>query len=160
VRSIDIIRRYAGTQGAIMVVRDAEGGSWKKLGGSASDMNARTSIEEELLDIDDSLSAPGLKRSRSRSFHSEEPERKRQHISPEPSSLCLAPAPNPIAQAIFQRALPDAKASLGAGDVFLTEGWRERWCRCSRVSFTHFFSHAAYMRVAVSSITRWSPISS
>ncbi|KAJ8586714.1 hypothetical protein M405DRAFT_853221 [Rhizopogon salebrosus TDB-379] len=123
---------YAGTQGAIMVVRDAEGDSWKKLGGSASDMNARTSTEEELLDIDDSLSAPGLKRSRSRSFHSEEPERKRQHISPEPSSLCLAPAPNPIAQAMFQRVLPDAKASLGTGDVFLTEGWRERWCRCSR----------------------------
>jgi len=132
VRSIDIIRRYAGTQGAIMVVRDAEGGSWRKLDGNASDVDARTSREEELLDIDDSLVAPGQKRSRSQSFYSEEPERKKQHISPEPSSLCLAPPQNPIAQAMFQRVLSDTKASLGAGDVFLTEGWRERWCRCSR----------------------------
>jgi E3 ubiquitin-protein ligase UBR7 len=38
--------------------------------------------------------------------------------------VCLAPPANPVAEKIFQ------DASLGAGDVFLTEGWRERWCRC------------------------------
>ncbi|OJA16444.1 hypothetical protein AZE42_03811 [Rhizopogon vesiculosus] len=132
--SIDTLRRYAGTQGAIMVVRDTEDSSWRKLDGDASGMNASTTTEGDLLDIDDSLAAPGQKRSRSQSFHSEGPERKKQHISPEPSSPCLAPSPNPVAQAIFQgsQLLSDTEASLGAGDVFLTEGWRERWCRCSR----------------------------
>jgi len=134
-----------------MVVRDTEDSSWRSLGGDSSGVNASTTMEEELLDIDDSLAAPGQKRSRAQSFHSEEPERKKQHISPEPSAPCLAPAPNPIAQAIFQGSqLPsDSNAYLGAGDVFLTEGWRERWCRCSRVSFvyaslvTYSCSHAS-----------------
>lgn len=119
-----------------MVVRDTEDSSWRLLGGNSSGVNASTTMEEELLDIDDSSAASGQKRSRAQSFHSEEPERKKQHISLEPSAPCLAPAPNPIAQAILQgsQLLSDSNASLGAGDVFLTEGWRERWCRCNRVS--------------------------
>ncbi|KAG1725877.1 uncharacterized protein EDB91DRAFT_1167056 [Suillus paluster] len=134
VHSIDILRRYAGTQGVIMVVRDAEDSPWKKLGGIPLGADAPTTTEDELLDVDDSLAAPGQKRSRTQSLHLEEPDRKKQHISPEPSSPCLAPAPNPIAQTISQglQRPSDTKASLGAGDVFLTEGWRERWCRCSR----------------------------
>lgn len=117
VRSIDTLRRYAGTQGVIMVVRDSEDSPWRKLG-----------------DIDDSLAGPGQKRSRSHSFHSEAPERKKQHVLPESSSPCLAPAPNLIAQAIFQGSQQpsDTKVALGEGDVFLTDGWRGRWCRCSR----------------------------
>lgn len=134
VRSIDILRRYAGTQGVIMVVRDTEDSPWKKLGGNPSGVDAPTTAEDQPLDVDDSLAAPGQKRSRSHSLHSDEPERKKQHISPEPSSPCLAPAPNPIAQAIFQglQQPSGTKEPLGVGDVFLTEGWRERWCRCSR----------------------------
>lgn len=134
VRSIDTLRRYAGTQGVIMVVRDSEDSPWRKLGGNPLCADAPTAMEDDLLDIDDSLAGPGQKRSRSHSFHSEAPERKKQHVLPEPSSPCLAPAPNLIAQAIFQNSqqLSDTKVALGEGDVFLTEGWRGRWCRCSR----------------------------
>lgn len=139
VRSIDTLRRYAGTQGVIMVVRDSEDSPWRKLGGNPLCVDAPTAMEDDLLDIDDSLAGPGQKRSRSHSFHSEAPERKKQHVLPESSSPCLAPAPNLIAQAIFQNSQQpsDTKVALGEGDVFLTEGWRGRWCRCSRVSFPY-----------------------
>lgn len=134
VRSIDTLRRYAGTQGVIMVVRDSEDSPWRKLGGNSLCVDAPTTMEDDLLDIDDSLAGPGQKRSRSHSFHSEAPERKKQHVLPESSSPCLAPAPNLIAQAIFQGSQQpsDTKVALGEGDVFLTDGWRGRWCRCSR----------------------------
>lgn len=134
VRSIYTLRRYAGTQGVIMVVRDSEDSPWRKLGGNPLCVDAPTTMEDDLLDIDDSLAGPGQKRSRSHSFHSEAPERKKQHILPESSSPCLAPAPNLIAQAIFQGSQQpsDTKVALGEGDVFLTDGWRGRWCRCSR----------------------------
>jgi E3 ubiquitin-protein ligase UBR7 len=139
VRSIYTLRRYAGTQGVIMVVRDSEDSPWRKLGGNPLCVDAPTTMEDDLLDIDDSLAGPGQKRSRSHSFHSEAPERKKQHILPESSSPCLAPAPNLIAQAIFQGSQQpsDTKVALGEGDVFLTDGWRGRWCRCSRVSFPY-----------------------
>jgi E3 ubiquitin-protein ligase UBR7 len=116
-----------------MVVRDTEDSPWRKLGNNSLCADAPTITEDELLDIDDSLTAPGQKRSRSHSFRLEEPERKKLHISPESSSPCLAPAPNLIAQAMFQdlQQSSDTRLSLTEGDVFLTEGWRKRWCRCS-----------------------------
>jgi len=161
VRSIDILRRYAGTQGVMMVVRDTEDSPWRKLDGDTSSVNAPTAEDEVLLDIDDSAVTPGQKRTLSQSIHPEEPERKKQHVSPGPSSPCLAPVPNPVAVSILQdsQLLSDAKASLGAGDVFLTEGWRERWCRCNRVSFAYTsLLTTAHVRVPVSSITQRSPI--
>ncbi|KAG1883869.1 hypothetical protein F4604DRAFT_1736937 [Suillus subluteus] len=119
VHSIDTLRRYAGTQGTIMVVRDTEDSPWRKLGNNPLCADAPTTAEDDLLDIDDSLAASGQKRSRSHSFHSEEPERKKQHISQSHPRLS-------------SQQPSDIKVSLTEGDVFLTEGWRERWCRCSR----------------------------
>lgn len=61
-------------------------------------------------------------------------------VVPTATYACVMPAPNPLVQALFARLDQDATASEsdggapeGAGDVFLTEGWRERWCRCPSV---------------------------
>lgn len=59
--------------------------------------------------------------------------------SPKPTSRCLAPPPNKAVQRIF--AANDANAGVsdlvGTGDVFLTQGFRDRWCRCSDVWFLY-----------------------
>ena len=50
---------------------------------------------------------------------SQEPDAKRPRIEG-----CTAPPANPRAKVALD---------AGTGDVFLTEGFRERWCRCARV---------------------------
>ncbi len=62
---------------------------------------------------------------------------------PEASTSCSRPSPNPVAQALVQRrkirgSLTEASVEpmedLGECDLFLSEGFRLRWCRCSTVS--------------------------
>ncbi len=58
------------------------------------------------------------------------------------SSPCLAPSKNPLAQAILDKMILDpTNNELGSGDVFFTEGWRERWCRCEEVVFLVLIAH-------------------
>ncbi|KAG8221517.1 hypothetical protein J3R82DRAFT_1732 [Butyriboletus roseoflavus] len=126
-----ILRRYAGTKGVIMVVRDGERGSWRRLE-EVSPGKSQESFDEPLLDVADSRSVT-IKRPRSRSSsQDDEPELKRTRTSA--SSPCLAPAVNRIAQAIFENQPSGLENSTfdGAGDIFLTEGFRQRWCRCER----------------------------
>ncbi|KZT02862.1 uncharacterized protein LAESUDRAFT_762511 [Laetiporus sulphureus 93-53] len=132
VREIPILRRYAGTPGVLMVIRDNPEGPWKVIG--------RQDSQDETVNIQERESEVGEKRTHSADPASV-PEAKRARVSPEPetkgaaSSPCLAPPPNPVAQDIISRLLSESDTaasddSLGKGDIFLTEGFRERWCKC------------------------------
>jgi len=56
-----------------------------------------------------------------------------------PTAACLALPQDRIAQQILSNlATADGSISLGTGDIFLTEGFRDRWCRCSSVSVNCF----------------------
>ena len=128
VSGIATLKRWAGTRGVMMVVRDDASAPWKVLG------DAREGEEGDNEDID--TTAAGTKRARPPSSGNI-PEAKRPRPSEGLSTSCLAPPPNPVAQNIFAlRNSVDNSASLGMGDVFLTEGWRERWCRCLSVGST------------------------
>ena len=113
-----------------MVVRDDPSSPWRVLEGSR---DSETDGEKlELIDAD-GPSTSGAKRPRTISG-TDVPEAKRTRLSPESSSLCIAPAPNLVARKIYEQpSLGDAVSSLGTGYLFLTEGWRARWCRCKSV---------------------------
>jgi len=62
-----------------------------------------------------------------------------------PQAPCLAPPISHSAQRILNQLAAQSKEEHGAtpemdiisdGDIFLTEGWRERWCKCSKVWLT------------------------
>ncbi|PPQ88175.1 hypothetical protein CVT25_005140 [Psilocybe cyanescens] len=122
------LKRWAGTCGAMMVVRDTPSDPWSRLNGSSK-------VGAELIQIDDPQSAVlGIKRPLSPSA-GEGPETKRvknsldETVTSTPS--CLAPDPEPLAQKIFGALESrDPTPSLGAGDVFFTLGFKERWCQC------------------------------
>lgn len=68
---------------------------------------------------------------------------KRPRVSPAPTPVasssnsskppqCIAPPPHPLLSSILALAAT-GDTSRGAGDVFLTDGWRARWCLCSSV---------------------------
>lgn len=74
------------------------------------------------------------------------PTNKRLRSSPDAESsthttICAAPSQNSIAGQIFTAANKkvDLAERLGTGDIFLTEGFRERWCRCSSVSLISYY---------------------
>jgi E3 ubiquitin-protein ligase UBR7 len=139
VSSIPTLQRYAGTPGMLMVIRDDDSSPWKLL-------DTRDGDEDQEIDV-------GTKRTRPLS-PAEQPMPKRVRScesseeqtgssSNQPSSLptqkpdgpsqtqCIAPPPNPFAISLLSN---DTSHSKSAGDIFLTEGWREKWCRCSSVS--------------------------
>lgn len=126
VSGIATLRRWAGTKGVMMVVRGDSSAHWKILGSTLE--------EDETPDLEAATTA-GVKRQRAVSPN-DTPEAKRLRPSPGSSNPCIAPSPNLVAQNILAlRNSVDADTSLGMGDIFLTEGWRERWCRCGSVSF-------------------------
>ncbi|KAH7890444.1 hypothetical protein F5I97DRAFT_1799082 [Phlebopus sp. FC_14] len=131
VSKIDTLRRYAGSKGTLMVVRHQETGTWRRLEGESPPGNSEEN-NEPLVDIDDSQPSAGKRPRSQSSSQGEERDAKKPRTSP--LSTCLAPPVNPIAEAIFANLKQDLKtssSSQGSGDVFLTEGWRQRWCRCS-----------------------------
>ena len=126
-----------------MIVRDDPASPWKRLVGepdAADDSNhVDGSQESSTIGVKRALSpsdsdVPGAKRARGIS-----------QASTRQSSSCLAPKPNLVAQSIIANQETAAETSLGTGDVFLTENFRERWCRCASVCihiFIHTQSHA------------------
>jgi E3 ubiquitin-protein ligase UBR7 len=120
--------------GAIMVVRDGERGSWRRLEEEPLE-KSQGSFDGPPLDVADPQPVT-TKRPRSRSSQDDEPDAKRAKVSASPP--CLAPAVNHIAQAIFDNQTygPENAVLDGTGDIFLTEGFRQRWCRCEHVSVT------------------------
>ncbi|KAI0826609.1 hypothetical protein BC628DRAFT_1419105 [Trametes gibbosa] len=148
VRRIDALRRVAGTLGALMVVRSSEDEPWWILGKDEPKDVLPVDIESKdgksLAQA--TLSASIAREKRQRSPVKEEgPQAKKARVSLEPptSSSCLAPPRDPRISSLLsslsekgavQEDEPEAgskaPALLSAGDIFLTEGWRNRWCRC------------------------------
>lgn len=130
------LRRLAGTQGVMMIVRDSPATAWKVLR-DIPDVS-RDQIDYE--DPDTEPTAAGTKRSLPASGV-DTPEAKRARVSSpsDPISIstalgCQAPPPNPVAQRFLANPSIDSDFT---GDLFLTEGWRDRWCRCPSVSFRY-----------------------
>jgi E3 ubiquitin-protein ligase UBR7 len=119
----------------MLVVRDNPGSSWRRVGGPET--------EEEVVQIDDSQfsSSSGIKRPLSPSAL-DGPETKRaKGSSPTPhlaTPSCLAPPQHPLAATIMSNLnKSDPTTSLGAGDMFLSLGFRDRWCHCNSVHLKH-----------------------
>jgi hypothetical protein len=134
----------------MMVVRNDPSAPWRIIGDHPV---------ENVVDVSDETGATsaGTKRPRSSSTTDiNPPEAKRARASPAPATLsapCLAPSPNITADAIFTSREKNGVA-LGAGDIFLTEGWRDRWCHCSSVSLTIPFC-CLNIQFSVSAILPW-----
>lgn len=54
-------------------------------------------------------------------------------------SLCQAPNPSQEIQSLLQR-VENSDYELFAGDLFLTDDFRDRWCKCSSVRPTTRYS--------------------
>ena len=126
------LKRWAGTPGIIMVIRDSPAHSWRRLEERLDDP------EEDDIKIDDSESPVRSGVKRRPTPITDIPIAKRPRNSPDAGSsaltTCLAPPQNSHAQRILSD-LPsaDGSISLGTGDIFLTEGFQERWCHCGSV---------------------------
>ncbi|KAG6911042.1 hypothetical protein DXG01_005458 [Tephrocybe rancida] len=121
--------RWAGTLGVNMVVRDAPTEPWRCL------------VEEEAdpIGVEDlntvAESTIGIKRPLSPSNVEVSDAKRLRGTSQNPISTsatsCLAPLSNFVAQRIYEQLDAPVPVSLGAGDLFLSENFRERWCHCA-----------------------------
>ncbi|KAJ3720403.1 hypothetical protein EV361DRAFT_887810 [Lentinula raphanica] len=134
-----ILQRYAGTTGCLVVVRDSPTSPWKTLADSHTDVQNLSEVSPEpepANDLNRNKRAPsptGIDSSIT----------KKTRLSPTSFSstainrtACVAPIPNETAQNIFAdlKIMTDPSFALGTGDIFLTGGFRNRWCRCSSCS--------------------------
>lgn len=136
-----------------MVVRDDATSSWSILNGPLADSE---------VDIDDARSAGtsdksdqiegqvGSKRPSEAIAHSSEDIRaKRPRTTIENDTdvdklviqnTCLAPPRSKKARMVLEAVSRESpNFDLGAGDIFLTDGWRTRWCHCESVSLFRNF---------------------
>ncbi|KAI5122857.1 hypothetical protein M0805_003150 [Coniferiporia weirii] len=125
------LRRWVGTKGAITVIRDATDAPWTVFDGASEDEVFRNAD-----------GAAGNKRTfEAAGDMSEESNTKRPRTeskvgdgTPETAKIeciCLAPTRSEKAERILEAIyLEPANFEYGTGDVFLTEGWRMRWCHC------------------------------
>lgn len=118
----------------MLVVRDNPGSSWRCVSGPET---------EEVVQIDDSQasSSSGIKRPLSPSALGGPETKRAKGSSPTfhlAASLCLAPPQHPLAARIMPNLNKlDPTTSLGAGDIFLSLGFRDRWCHCNSVHLEH-----------------------
>ncbi|KAK7050492.1 UBR-type domain-containing protein [Favolaschia claudopus] len=129
VMKIPTLRRIVGTPGAITVLRADVDSPWTRVGNDPSqeDADAHISIDT----ISDQPANAGDKRVASET--SVEPAAKRARTESPSSSgskPCLAPPPEPLVQDTYSTPDPDWTTISCTGDVFLTENFRDRWCRC------------------------------
>jgi E3 ubiquitin-protein ligase UBR7 len=125
---IPILRKYAGTPDALAVVRKSSTDPWTVVG-RASDVGADVEVDIE----------SGAKRSRAVSEDGN-PASKRmkldgdnvQNGASSSTSPCLAPEPSQEIQSLLQR-VEKGDYELFAGDLFLTDDFRDRWCKCTSV---------------------------
>ncbi|THU85132.1 hypothetical protein K435DRAFT_783431 [Dendrothele bispora CBS 962.96] len=116
-----ILMRWAGTPGCLMVIRDTVSSTWRVLRSNDED-------EAETIEVVAGVKRPSLLSS------SDEIGSKRLRLSPSASvpNQCFAPPLNLTAQNILRDGNPvmESDSTLGTGDIFLTEGFRNRWCHC------------------------------
>ncbi|TCD69313.1 hypothetical protein EIP91_008069 [Steccherinum ochraceum] len=132
VQRISVLHKFAGTPGVLMVVRDTPSSPWKVIGAD------ELSGDKENVDVavnGDSGAVAGQKRPRSQSegdgVQAKRPREEAETSEVKTQQICLAPSPNTMVKEILSSLGSSQQSPLGAGDVFLTEGFRERWCRCS-----------------------------
>lgn len=121
----ELLMAWAGTPGIIMVIRDSPEEPWMRLEADQVEIT-----NEDVTKISES-SKTGMKRPVPDG--ADVPQPKRPRVPSTSANSCLAPPMNAVAQKIFAD-LPTAKSPyLGTGDLFLTDGFRDRWCRCQAV---------------------------
>ena len=131
VLKVPILRKYAGSSDALAVIRNSCEDPWIVVGG-VSDADADVEIDAEA----------GVKRSRA--VLEDGPASKRMKLDEDnaddgsSSSLppCLAQKPSEEIQSLLQR-VENGNYELFAGDLFLTDDFRRRWCKCSSVRPTN-----------------------
>lgn len=120
-----MLKAWAGTPGIMMVIRDSSEKPWKRL---EADQVAITN--EDVTEISES-SKTGMKRPVPGG--ADAPQPKRPRVPSASANSCLAPPANAVAQKIFAGLSTAKSPGLGTGDPFLTEGFKDRWCRCKAV---------------------------
>jgi E3 ubiquitin-protein ligase UBR7 len=158
VSQIPVLQVWAGTPGVTMVVRQDPDSSWRIIGGLQEEIlviddgpDAEGTISAGVKTSDSNHTCPPIQlltghatpppdhdtlQGKKRSLINSSPPADRPSVkrsrtsetSPDSSQkVCVAPAPHPIAQAVLAQ---NGAQTLGAGDIFLSGDWRERWCRC------------------------------
>jgi len=143
VTKMPCVKKYAGTPGVMMVVRDDLTEPWRVLYGEETAVDVtegRADLEIPLgqtnsttdgeLETNTSQGRTEISHKRTLSSTTGDgPEPKRARVDVEPPVACSAPRINPVALSIL-KSVEQTDQRLGAGDLFLTEGFRDRWCRC------------------------------
>jgi E3 ubiquitin-protein ligase UBR7 len=122
----ELLKTWAGTPGIVMVVRDSPEKLWKCLEADRAELT-----NENVTEISES-SEIGMKRPRPGG--ADGPQPKRPRVPSTLANMCLAMPVNAVAQKIFADLSTAKSPCLGTGDLFLKEGFRDRWCRCKTVS--------------------------
>ncbi|KAG8806003.1 hypothetical protein FRC17_005238, partial [Serendipita sp. 399] len=132
--SSPMLLKWAGSAGARMVVRSGSSSEWFIYAGGP-----QSKQEPESSPTDGEI---GQKRTREQVEDPTpvegEPPTKKPRL--ESTKECLAPTPDPQIQELLDHIRAKGGAYLegdglhGAGDIFFTPGWRERWCRCKDCS--------------------------
>lgn len=144
------LRKWAGTKGAMMVYRRPAAVGWKILDGDAEeDGTLSVAVDNQKTSggpVSSSEDVVNGSKRRLDSPTTDESSSKRARVAAEESkggsSPCLAPPKHSLAQTILDKILLDpTNNELGSGDVFFTEGFRERWCRCEEVMLLVLFAH-------------------
>ncbi|KAJ6611197.1 hypothetical protein B0H10DRAFT_2057382 [Mycena sp. CBHHK59/15] len=129
VRAVPTLRRWAGTPGAITVIRADVSSPWTRVGDAPAEDASPVVIAEP-----GDAPGPSTGAKRPLSPPASEPANKRARTasasSPAAAKPCLAPPVSVLAQAAYDDSDPDWDVVLATGDVFLTENFRDRWCRC------------------------------
>lgn len=137
------LRRWAGAAGIMMVYSDGLDSNDVPVPGVEGDgdidprwkiLDDNISEEIRVSDINDEedLQPRPTKRRRT-----EDDIRSPMRTTSE-KAVCIAPPVKALAQKILSRLEntkgdSDSKGVIGHGDIFLTEGWRNRWCKCQEV---------------------------
>ncbi|KAJ7233855.1 hypothetical protein B0H12DRAFT_1028234 [Mycena haematopus] len=130
--AIPTLRRLVGTPGAITVVRADASSPWRRLGNGPLPEDADAPVV--IADFETSASAGAKRQAPTQDAPAAEPAAKRARTEPSGSTStkpCLAPPIEPLAQTAYtSTAELNWDTALCTGDVFLTDNFRERWCRC------------------------------
>ena len=152
VLKIDTLRRYAGTPGVLMVVRNTPQDTWKVIGhqtnlddvvdiGAGPGHSETAAVGEKRPLADPDQETQQSKRSRADSVGT--PTAVNEAVNGGPRQPCLAPEANILAQGILSavQEKEDETTALGTGDVFLVGDWRQRWCQCKEAGLYKFHAY-------------------
>lgn len=150
------LRRWAGTEGVIMVVRNDVDKPWIPIGHSSEDIEVEVDRHSDS-GVGGNSSESGAKQTSSAgskrtlehpitsgTSEGTQPKRPRTDSAgrtggatsdPEFSaSACTAPQqPKRALEVLAAVSSKSPNYDIGTGDVFLTDGWRARWCQCNEV---------------------------